>query len=270
MARLLIGSEWFEQITPGSLYESEYERIVLQQASLLYPDYYAIPFKMTVYTDDDSRKPDMILVHRAYKDWWVVEVEMEDHSLDSHIIPQVRTLGNATYGESVAKYIWGKQPQLDLKLLKDMLKGKPPRVLVVVNASKPEWVQPLERYDAYVATLEIYRSDKNVDIYRINGFQIADAGEQVSRCYFDSILPNFLVIESPASLGIPASSIVKLGHENSVSDWKRLDSNDRVWLVPVGANPLSKNREYNLFRNTNNEYVIVAGDGHTGKLRGTR
>ena len=42
---MLFGDEWFEQIAPTALYETEYERVIASKASLLYPNYYAVPFK---------------------------------------------------------------------------------------------------------------------------------------------------------------------------------------------------------------------------------
>lgn len=258
MAKLLIDKEWFEQIAPGSLYESEYERIVLQQASMLYPDYYGVPFKKSVYSDEDVAKPDIVLVNKVYRDWWVVEVEMENHSLESHIIPQVLTLTNATYGEPEADYIFEKMPDLDPVLLKDMVKGTPPRVLVIVNTQKPEWVQPLERYNVNLATFEVFRSDKNRDVYRINGYQITAPEESVSNCHFDPLIPNCLVIESPAALGIPKNGMAKISYESGTSEWKRIDSGEMVWLIPRSANPLPKNVRYELFRVASGSFSIKA------------
>lgn len=67
MARMLFGDEWFEQIAPTALYETEYERVILQQASLLYPNYYAVPFKKTIVSEERSAKPDLVLVEKKYQ-----------------------------------------------------------------------------------------------------------------------------------------------------------------------------------------------------------
>jgi hypothetical protein len=238
MARILINQEWYDEVAPAALYETEIENIVMQQAPLIFPDYYLIPFKKLVFDDFEGGKADFALIEKTYRDWWVVEVEMSDHHLYNHVIPQVRTLSNAIYGITIAEYFCSQSSELNLQSLRDMLKGSQPKVLVIINTSKPEWITPLERYNAKIMVFEMFRSSQGRHIFRLNGsYPHADL-ETVSDCYFDHQIPNFLIIKSPAKLGISSGEKVTIRYKNWVSEWQRLDSKEMVWLFPVEANPL--------------------------------
>src|SRR5438132_500456 len=139
MSRILLDGEWFEQISVSALYETEYEEVFSSNVELIYPYYYLAPFKLTVSHENESAKADFALIHKQCRDWWVVEVELGSHSLEGHVLPQVRTLSRAVYGQREADYLCGKVPLLDKRLVTAMMKGQQPRVLVMVNTPKPEW-----------------------------------------------------------------------------------------------------------------------------------
>lgn len=248
MAKLLYGDEWFEQIAPGALYETEYERLIVNNAYKLYPQYVAVPFKKTVYSSEDAARPDLILIEQSYRDWWIVEVEMSDHSLVSHVLPQVRTLATAEYGSQVASHICSRNPEFEVAKIVDMLKGKRPQILVVVNEVRQDWVAPLEANGAKVAFFEVFRSLHNSVVFRVNGYSIPTEKDFLSICQFDAVLPNFLIIESPAALNIPRNGTLTLRFNDRVSEWRRVDSSDMVWLVPVETNPIPIENKYELFR----------------------
>jgi hypothetical protein len=104
MARLLVGSEWYDAVASEDFYEVQFEGLVLQNAASLYPSYFAVPFKTTVTSEHGSKKPDLALIDRDYRAWWVVEVELAHHSLHHHALPQVQVLATAEYGAPEAEY----------------------------------------------------------------------------------------------------------------------------------------------------------------------
>src|SRR5438876_880227 len=166
MARLLVGSDWFEPLDERALCEREFERVVLQKTPCLFPGRIPALFKKTVYSDDGAARPDYALIEVQYRNWWVVEVEMGNHSLEGHVLPQVAVLARAQYGEDEAEYLAGRSSELDLAKLVDLMKGELPRVLVVVNEARPGWRSPLQAYSAQLAVFEAFRSDRNQYIYR--------------------------------------------------------------------------------------------------------
>ena len=104
MARLLIEDSWFEQVEPTTFSETEFEDRVVLHAPSIYPEYFVIPFKKRVESDEGAAVPDIAFISRDYKEWRIVEVEMGYHSFSSHVEPQVQKLANADYTD-VATYI---------------------------------------------------------------------------------------------------------------------------------------------------------------------
>src|SRR5687768_12685725 len=138
MGRILVHGVWYDQLADAALYEVEYERIVVDHAPSLFPQFRVVPFKCTVEAEDeDSKQPDLALISHDYRDWWVVEVELAHHDFDGHVLPQVRTLARGIYGDSHAAHLCRKAPDLDRERIESMMKGRQPKVLVVLNAPRP-------------------------------------------------------------------------------------------------------------------------------------
>lgn len=169
MARILFKDVFFEELAPGSMIETDFERIVIDRGNLVFPDFLVVPFKKTVSSEDDSAKADLALIERNYKSWWVVEVELGNHSFEGHVLPQVRTLSRASYGEDEGRALCTACPGLELERVLDMMKGKQPRVLVIVDAERKGWVHPLQGLDAELLVLQMFRSDRNEHAFRIDG-----------------------------------------------------------------------------------------------------
>ena len=48
MTRILIDDEWYERVSSGSYYESEYEAMIRSRSDSLFPEFWAVDFKLTV------------------------------------------------------------------------------------------------------------------------------------------------------------------------------------------------------------------------------
>jgi hypothetical protein len=256
MAKALFQNRWFEEIAPGSVYESEFEGIVKAHAAHLWPRFVAVRFKPTVYADKDSAKPDFALIERGYREWWVVEVEMSHHSLEGHIIPQIRTLSEAAYGKREAEKLNEACPELDVAKLAEMMKGCQPRVLVVVNKPRTEWVKPLSNYDAKLAVFEIFRSDRNEYLFRVNGEHPIGPSEIITRCSFDGLMTRWLVVDSPVGLGVAPQGKIQIVYRDHMTEWSRIEISDKVWLSPTGPNPLSDTVDYEIVRRGDGQFLF--------------
>lgn len=249
MTRILIDKEWYEAVSSTSLYEDEFENIIMARAHLLYPSYFAVPFKKAVQSDFDVAKPDMALIDVRYRCWWVVEIEMAHHSLNQHVLPQARTLAAAKYGEEEASFLSTHEEGLAVDRLLDMMKGTQPRVLVVVNSTVSEWIQPLGRVNAIVQVVEVFRSTMNRHVLRVNGDRPTGIREDVvSTCHLDPIIPRLLVVDSPAGLGVSHGQTAEIEFEGGLTQWERIDSKDNVWLSPRRVNPLNRRDVYRIVR----------------------
>ena len=229
--------------------EIDFENLIVAQAENLFPDYQTVPFKATVESEDGRRKPDLALIDRSYRYWWVVEVEMAHHSLRHHVIPQVEVFSRGKYGQGHCDYLYDKCNTLDYPALTDMIKGAQPRVLVVVNESVPSWREPIHRLDGLVTVVELFRSSRNQHILRINGDYPAGTDVSIlSTCRLDDMIPRLLRIDSPAALGMTSGESVEIRLDGRLTIWSRLDSAKEVWLAPSGRNPLVAKCDYVIVR----------------------
>ena len=237
MSRMLIAGEWYENLASNSYWEAEYERLVLNNAATLYPDYIAVPFKMTVQSDRGASKADLALIAPDYQMWWVVEVELAHHSLANHVLPQVARLATAAYGEAVAVRLNALAPALELPRLRQMMKGAQPRVLVVVNA-ETDWEPYLRNWEALLATIEVYRSDTGKHVYLVSGAYPERPLSVLTRCRLDPLIPRLLLIESPARLTPAEDGRYYLEYEGAMTVWEPVPAGNRFWLSPVRASTL--------------------------------
>lgn len=220
------------------MYEGDFESLLLAHASELYPQFWMVPFKKTVTSDYGNAQADLALIDHLYRAWWVVEVELSTHSLSGHVEPQVSCLATAEYGPDEASYLARKNAALDPRRLTAMMLGEQPRVLVLVNDAKPDWVTSLRRWDVLVGVVEVFRSQQNREILRVNGEHPHVLGDVLSLCHVDPLMPRCLVVESPGALGLDAGESATLFFEGDGSEWRRIDVANKVWLMAARRYPL--------------------------------
>ena len=228
MARFLLGDEWFDQLSSTSLYESEYERLLLSNTGALFPDYHVVEFKPIIQSEYGTAKPDLALVDRELRLWWVVEVELAHHSLKGHVLPQVEILTSGHYGASEAELLSQSIPELDTEVASDLVKGAQPPVLVIVNQARPGWHEAIAQFGASLMIAEVFRSGRNAHAIRANGTYPTIAGDFVSDCTLDRSLPGLLVVQSPARLDAPQGARLEIEIAGTITEWTRFDVQDKV------------------------------------------
>jgi hypothetical protein len=239
MARLLIEREWFDSISPDAIYERDFENLLLANAEYLYPSYSMARFKALVESEYGRAKADLALIDNDYRDWWVVEVELGSHPLRGHVEEQVTILATARYGADEARRLAEANHTLDFDRLAAMMRGRQPRVFVIVNQAKPAWSSALARSNAIVGVAEIFRSRReNLTVLRINGEQPVGVGDVITACRVDALMPNMLRVESPAGLGFGSDETIEIWFEGGLTQWARLDTGAAAWLTPLRRNPL--------------------------------
>lgn len=238
MRRLLIGTTWYDALDSAALVEAEYERVMAAYAHLLYPNFYYVPFKLRVESSHGSKKADYALIDKAYRRWWVVEVELAHHSLEGHVLPQVEVLRDGSYGRAHAEHLAAQSEELDLAALEDMMLGGQPSVLVIVNADSEEWRRYLALYNVEMAVIEIFRSSNNEYALETRGAQPVVREDLLTTCHRDPLLRQLFLVEAPAALGIAADERMTVEFDGATTDWQRIDAADKVWLKPVGQSPL--------------------------------
>jgi hypothetical protein len=248
VARLLVEDERYEGLASAALLEHEYERLILDRAPAVFPGFTVVPFTPTLVYEGVPKKPDLAIIDPDYRTWWVGEVELGHHSLRDHVLPQVEVFNGATYGRQEAEWLAARNPSLDPVALSAMVRGAQPKVVVVVNVPKPEWVDPLRAAGAVLTVVEVFRSSRNRVILRQNGADLEGLGDVVSECRVDPTMPRLLIVDSPAQL-LQAELPLQIEFGDGVSEWTVIEAADRVWLSPVrgGVFPQSS-RAFTLVR----------------------
>jgi hypothetical protein len=267
MARILHNDEWFEEISSRGHYETEYEKVLAQEAQKLFTHFHLIPFKTAVSSeiDADTRIPDFALVHKNYKSWWVVEVELGHHSLEGHVLPQVRTLARAKYGQTEADYLCGRLPALDRAKIMEMFKGSPPRVLVVVNVPVPGWAEQLRAFEAMVVICQIFRSQHNRYVLRLNGEYPSEDETVLTTCECSPMIHRLLALHAPTQLPLQPDERVLLYHEGQASEWERVDTAGEVYLHALRDHNLTPGRRYEIVRQSDETLLIRLSDSRKQK-----
>jgi hypothetical protein len=248
MARLYVDGEWYDALSSHSLYESEYERVILSRAEALLPDWHLVKFKRNVESEDGRKAPDFALLDREYRSWWVVEVELSHHDLNSHVVPQVRVLRAGRYGADHVEYLLRQRPDLDPDRCRDMILGRQPRVWVVADQGKPEWLRALHALDALLGVVEIFRSVQNRHILRLNGEQPPTQASEGTRCRRDPSIRRLWEVESPALLRVATGQQLDISVDGRQTTWRRVDTGSKAYLAPVHGDPLGLALEVELVR----------------------
>src|SRR5947209_14633077 len=138
-----------------------------------------------------------------------------------------------------------------------MIKEHQPRVLVVVNKPRPDWIKPLAKFDAMVAVFEIFKSDDDQHMFRVNGEHPVGTSEVVSLCRFDELMNRWLLVESPISLRVPNQGTLGIEFNGHTTVWTRHGVAGKVWLhTPHGPNPLPENFDYELVRRGDGRFAF--------------
>ena len=257
MARLLVGDNWYEGIASTESYEREFERLIVQAASTIFPGWHLVPFRDNVYSEQGCRRPDYALIDRHYRCWWVVEVEMAHHSLYGHVIPQVEVFWAGEYTELHAVALAHQNTELSVELLQTMMRGSRPGIYVLVNIPCPSWERPLAQYGVRLGVVELFRSQWNELALRINGFIPEPPRESLTLCRRDPLIPSLLRVDSPAALPIEPGGSALFELDGRLTEWVRRDTGSMTYLCPRRESPMDTERTFELQEREDGTLVLV-------------
>ena len=250
MAKIIFGNATFDELSLGSLYETEVELALKQRAHRIFPGFMYSDFKCIVSNNYDQRKPDFALIEENYRSWWVCELETANHSLDGHVLPQVRTFLTGTYGEAALRWLLRARPDLDPDRLRLLVKNEQPQVLVVVNKFSEHWAKAITNVGAYLGVFEIFRSSEGQIVFRVNGYVPTPEPERLSICEIDPMLPRLIRIRSPGALSFVGGATYTVSRDGALAEWRAVVTGDAVWLSPIKGAQLPKQRVFALTRDS--------------------
>lgn len=176
MTTILVGecksSNLFELWDADAALETEFELIVAKALMCIYPSYHCFPFGGTFKLEDNISRPDIALVAKDLSHWFVIEVELVSHSLDGHVLPQIRTF---RYGEPQPDCIsvLANGLSMDRGQMQTFLMTVPRSVAVIANKRHGDWEIALRSLQVQMLVVSAYNSPAGVQAVEVDGKLIA-------------------------------------------------------------------------------------------------
>jgi hypothetical protein len=105
-----------------------YEWKILNNSKYLFPGYFCFQFKKPVNSIYGTGIPDLVLIDQEYREWIIVEVELEHHRLQGDVLDQVVKFAAGEYKRGHAEYLLAKHSELDTDRLVALVTGTQPRI----------------------------------------------------------------------------------------------------------------------------------------------
>ena len=263
MAKILHNNIWYSPVDSRSIYEIDYEKKILANAESLFPGYVCMQFKKTVESIYGVAIPDLVLIDKDYREWIIIEVELEHHALQGDVEDQIMKFAAGQYTEEHARYLVEKNPTLEYEKLKTLMRTMQPRISVMVPVSKPAWSNNLLKHKATIAVIEIWGDDTGRYLMRVNGEQpIVLKKTFLTNVFRGTITKKELTIENASVL--PDSDLMQIYIDSSFSTWKIVRTAVGAWLFPQGKSPIDELSalSFKLLVNDSGDYILEASKWH--------
>ena len=127
--------------------EDEFEQLVKRNIPKILgnPSAKVYSFKLSMISDlGGGVAPDLIMIDSEYNSFWIIEVETDNHSVRTHVIPQIRKLQACRYDfykEKIFKHLKKVNKKIDIKKDKflEMIDDIEPGFLVISNRYSHDW-----------------------------------------------------------------------------------------------------------------------------------
>jgi hypothetical protein len=233
---IVLDDQVFHPLTPGALYESSYESIILARASVLFPNYKCYRFNPMVSSSLGEAAPDLILVAEGFQTWVVVEVELASHSFNGHVRPQMERLASARYGAREAKWLADRNPFVDHERIADLMSAQSPRIFMIVNASVPTWEQSLRQMGIGVLVAEPFRNRLDAMALRLQGDSVPAPGDVLTRVWLGvDWLRRYIRLETSAPLNVTGDRIQLRVRGELVTCGVRSIGGEKYLIAPSGG-----------------------------------
>lgn len=239
--------------------ESEVQDAFAARARLVFPGYQYARFDGLVTADDGSNRPDFVLIEDQYRRWYVGEVEMVRHDLFGHVLRQIRTFLDGTYGEQHARAIAEHGRGFDEKRLQLMVDTVPPGVLVLADKMDESWRSAIHGEGAKLAVFEIFRRDRSADlIFRVNGDSLEVPDTLLTYCELDRSLRRLIRLRVPSSVNARDGEHIEIEYNGISSEWVYMVAEDKAWLNPVANLDLPRDTLFALSATSSNRLRLEA------------
>lgn len=210
-----------------SVAEDGFEQTVLWAFAHMYPDCVAFIYKPTIEYEGEGWQPDLALVDKKFRYWFVVEVETAAHSLQKHVLPQVTAFKRGIYGEEATKRL-ADGLGISLDEAGTIVTFVPRYVGVISNAHDDRWQSTLASADVQFISMSGYAdSTETAAHYVVHGSFLA--GER--SLGFGTVKAMEQAIRVPKSEFWRDQTVYKITEPNGTANWTCHLANDDAWLI---------------------------------------
>lgn len=216
----------FNLVDPTQFLEGDFEAEVVKALTCLMPEYLSGVFAGAFVLEDERRVADLALIHKSLSHWFVIEVELAGHSLEHHVLPQVRCF---RYGEpetSCVTSLVRAFSELKREQAEALLRYVPRYVAVISNLPDPIWTTALSAVDVQHLTVSIYQDRNGRSAHELEG-KLAVRAESLGFARFSAI-DNCLRI--PKGCGLPVGNIQVIDQFGNLADWSVLEDEGILWV----------------------------------------
>lgn len=228
--------KWYQEVAPRDYYiENDLERAVMHNLEIFFPGFIAFAFKQRLINvkTGAANAADLGMVKSDYSEWYVIEVELGKHSLPE-VTGQIDTFKNCVYTNVNSDYILNERPGVfDKTQLEVLVTNKSPKLMVIVNEDKSEWVEHLKNLGCMTCVFQIYNDLSGRYLYRLDG-EYPFVTVDFCNCKYEkevAFVVKVLKIDFLDGYGIPDGATIQIDYNGVLNRWKRKDSGNKVYLV---------------------------------------
>lgn len=230
MRTILVGdcaaTNAFDMSDPEGKSESEFEYAAARVLSCLYKGYQCIVFTGGFRYDGQTFRPDLALIADDRSHWFVIEVELISHSLDGHVLPQVRAFAYGT-PEPDCITILARELGIGPTQAKTMLEYIPRAVAVIANRRDERWAVTLHAHNVQFLTVSLFRSPAGIEAVELDG-GLAVVSKSLG---FGAYHATDRSIRFPRTVELPREEIQVDDPFGAPSTWSVVEAGDGVWVT---------------------------------------
>ncbi len=235
MRTILIGNKCAESSrydleNSGGRLEMQFEVAVARALTCLYPHCYCIRFEGVFRHDLSSCRPDYALIAKDFSHWFVIEVELSTHSLERHVLPQMRCI---RYGspQSDCASILSQKLGIEYSRAVTLIEYIPRATAVVVDAYSADWDRALRALDVQMLAVSTFHSNSGEEALEVRG-KLEVLRESLGFGMYS--IRDRAILLAP-TFPLPEGRFQIVDSKFGVAWWTVTRSNDAVWLLNDGV-----------------------------------
>lgn len=221
---------------PDAMSETEFEHAVVKALACAYPEYSCVLFGGTFrHEDSGARRPDLALVARNFSHWFIVEVELTSHSLEQHVLPQVRSF---VYGDPQedCSSILSDRLNISKSRAETLVRFVPRSVAIIANRRNEMWRQALRGLNAQMVVVSVFKTAAGGDAVELDGELLA-VQRSLGFGIYSAVDRS---VRFPASVCLPRGELEFVDEGGAAATWLVREGSGLLWATKrIGVPDLS-------------------------------